>query len=115
MTWDLALRILETATGFAVLLVAAGIRWGKLESRRKDPVPASGNGSPSLGELSRRFDMFEADRRSVVRSKDLEDRLKLRDDANKREHEELWGAIKDLRAMDATQQRRIDSLMERDR
>jgi hypothetical protein len=104
----------QLALNAIVLFVALG-RWGgRMETRRPTsvtkPEPQT-NGTPSLGELVRWRDGFEVERRALVRSADMEDRLRIRDDANRREHEDIWGAIKDLRSVDSTQQRRIDALM----
>lgn len=116
-----ALSIGQFVISLLVLAVAIG-RWGgKLEGRRevhhldsvtKPVVDEPANGRPSVGELSRRLqqleDEFKEDRRNYLPRSEADERYK----ALQREREDLWGAVKDLRTMDAAQQRRIDALMQ---
>lgn len=110
------LTVVQIIVSVAVLLVALG-RWGgKIESRRNgrnpmstspsDAVPGS-NGQPSLGELTRLCREMQEDRRTYVRSSEME----AHDKENHRDHEQLWRAIHDLRSLDNAMTRRIDSLM----
>lgn len=113
------LTLVQIVLSVAVLLVAIG-RWGgKLESRRggrnpmsTSPSEATGtNGTPSLGEIVRRLVKLEDDRRVYVRRRELEEALRLRDDSQRREREECWGAIKGLREADSAVTRRVDGLI----
>lgn len=113
------LTVVNIAIGVAVLLVSLG-RWGgKLESRRNgrnpmstSPSDAAGtNGTPSLGELSRRVADLELEFREDRRNYLPREEANARWESNQREHEDLWGAVKDLRVIDSAAARRIDGLM----
>jgi hypothetical protein len=111
------LTVVQILLSLAVLLVALG-RWGgKLEARgAKTPSPngqqpSGTNGQPSFGELVRRLEKVEDDRRAHVRRRDLEETLRLRDDSQRRERDEVWSAIKGLREADTAITRRVDGLM----
>lgn len=96
-----------------VELIAIGVGLGyfiaeRLARRQRLPegldhhLHTKANGYPTLGELNRRVQAIE-DTQKMVRAEvraDVDGRL-----------DGVWGAIKDLRAIDNAQQRRIDGLL----
>lgn len=104
--------------GVILFLIGIGMKFGRLErgrdrdEGRKPPSirPAEDgptNGEPSRGELARRVQALENDRRQYLRSGEFTEFK----DANRNEHEAMRSDIKRLEVMDNVQQRRIDALI----
>jgi len=100
--WDLALKVVNLIV--TLVMAAVMLTWRLSQRASKGGLPPT-NGVPSPGEVWRRLRQVEST--YVVKAN-----CRTKHDEHRREHEEIWGAVGDLRDRDKATTRRIDTLTE---